>query len=589
MKVGYRCNNNCVFCHSAPHRGINSTIEQIEKKIQRAASLGANMLVLSGGEPTIRTDLLDISDRAGMAGMTLGLVTNGRMLAYGNLVEKLIERRLGYVYVSLCAPDAELHDRHAQVESFNQTIKGLQHLPGVVDELTINVVVTDWNIDSLDGMPALAAKLAPLRLKFSMVEPEGNALDNFKTLVPSLKRASEAVTGIIEQLSDSDDISYAVDGFPLCLLPDHIRHIESGLREDGFFIISEAFEDDWHPIDDQNRGFGTVCIQCSLQRRCRGVYRQYLEQRGDDELQPLARNVSNSFNMKPSSPPLPFSLRCCPIRSGSMPPPDPVRGLAVYLGDERARFYHATTRDFSDLTIRHAIRDLGQVYQDKSDKLLSNDLGSDLDRLALAGICPECSLRALCGGIFEPTKEPSFERAKEILGGVLGKLRGTLLDIGCGRSPYLNAMHAAIDEHALSYLGIDPDVENKEYRASVSFERTTFDDFHRNGPPFDTVCALRSLNHLPSVNTAISKMAALTVPGGRVILAEDEVFSVVRKARVTQQVESQTGLPFEHLTNLQLEEVKKLCEGCGLVTEQQFSTDDTKSTLWLLVCRKRKI
>ncbi len=588
MKVGYRCNNNCVFCHSAPHRGINSTIEQIEKKIHRAASLGAEMLVLSGGEPSIRTDLLDISDRIRKAGMTLGLVTNGRMLAYESLVEQLLDRRLEYAYVSLCAPEAGLHDRHTQVESFNQTIKGLEYLSGKLGDLTINVVITAWNIDSLERMPALAAELAPVRLKFSMIEPEGNALNSFETLVPSLKRASKTVARILEQVYELEGVTFAVDGFPLCLLSDSFRPLESGLREDGFFIMSEAFEDDWHPIDDLNRGFGALCSQCSLRRRCRGVYLQYLANRGDDELRPFTQNVSNSFNLKPSSPLVPFSVRRCPIQSGNLSPPDPVRGMAVYLGNERAQFFHASTRDFSDQTIEHAIRDLGQVYMDKSGKLLSDDLGRDLERLVLAKNCSVCSTRTLCGGVFEPTAEPSFERAMEILGGILATLRGTLLDIGCGRGTYLDAMRAAIEEHSLTYLGIDPGIESMEQGAFVRFEKTAFDDFQRDKPSFDTVCALRSLNHLRSVKAAISKMVALTIPGGRVILAEDEVFGVVRKAQVTERVESRSGLPFGHLTNLHLEEALELTEECGLATEQQFSTHDTKSTLWLLVCRKRK-
>jgi MoaA/NifB/PqqE/SkfB family radical SAM enzyme len=588
LKIGYSCNNNCVFCHSSPHRGIDSSIEQLEKKIQRAASLGADMLVLSGGEPTIRIDLLDITNIIRNADMALGLVSNGRMLAYGSLAEQLIERRLEYVYVSLCAPEAGLHDRHTQVKSFNQTIKGLRYLSGKIDDLTINIVVTAWNIDSLERMPALAAKLAPVRLKFSMIEPEGNALDNFEDLVPSLKLASETIAGIIEQLPDFEGVRYAVDGFPLCLLPDNIHPLESGLREDGFFIMSEAFEDDWHPIDDLNRGFGSLCSQCSLRRRCRGVFEQYLANRGDGELHPLTQNISNSFNLKPPSVPVPFSPRSCPIQSGSLPPPDPVRGMAVYLGDERIQVFYTSSRDFSDQTIGHAIRDLGQVYLDTSDKLLSDDLGRDLKRLVLSKNCSVCPIRSLCGGVFEQTAEPSFERAVEILRSVLATARGTLLDVGCGQSPYLDAILPAIDEGSLVYLGIDPDIDSIEQGENIFFEKTTFDDFHGSEPNYDTVCALRSLNHLPSIKTAVSKMAALTVPGGRIILAEDEVFGVLRKAQVTQRVESQSGLPFGHLTNLHLEEVQELCEKCGLATEQKFTTDETKSTLWILVCRKPK-
>lgn len=587
LKVGYRCNNNCVFCHSAPHRGIDSTIAQIEGKIRRAASLGADMLVLSGGEPTIRPDLLDIAEIVGRAGMALGLVTNARMLAYSDLVKRLVKRGLDYAYVSLGAATADLHDRQTRVESFNQTIDGLENLSGKVEDLTINTIVTRWNIDSLESMPAVAARFAPLVLKFSMIEPEGNALDNFESLVPSLKGASRAITKTIEQASGIEGLSFAVDGFPLCVLPEWMRPLESGLREDGFFIMSEAFEDDWDPIDDLNRGFGASCLQCSLRRRCRGVFSQYLAIRKERELTALSQNVPNSFNFKPYAKSRPFETTNCPIRAGKLAPPDPVRGIAADLGEDGVRFFTASTRDFSDQTIGHMVRDLGQVYLDSSGKLLSDDLGRDLVRLVLCKDCTACPSRSLCGGLFEPAAEHSFERARETISSLLAEARGSLLDIGCGKSPYLDAMRAAIEQGNLTYLGIDPYIECIEQAKNISFEKTSFDDFRRNEPCFDTVCALRSLNHLRSIGAAISRMAGLTRPGGRVVLAEDVVFGVVRPPGLAKRVESLSDLPFEHLTNIHLEEARKLCEECGLDAEKWFSTADTNSTLWLLVCRKR--
>src|SRR5690606_33678654 len=58
IKVGYGCNENCTFCHTAEVRHIDGTSDEVVRKIRRAAQLGHGMVVLSGGEPTIRPELM---------------------------------------------------------------------------------------------------------------------------------------------------------------------------------------------------------------------------------------------------------------------------------------------------------------------------------------------------------------------------------------------------------------------------------------------------------------------------------------------------------------------------------------------------
>ena len=58
--------------------------------LARAKALGHTMVVLSGGEPTIRPELIEWADHVVSLDMDVGLVTNGLMLAYPELVERLV-------------------------------------------------------------------------------------------------------------------------------------------------------------------------------------------------------------------------------------------------------------------------------------------------------------------------------------------------------------------------------------------------------------------------------------------------------------------------------------------------------------------
>jgi len=581
LKVGYACNNNCVFCHSAPHRGHDSSLQQLCQKIDSARRLGAEMVVLSGGEPTIRRDLRQITATIKDCGLQLGLVTNGRMLAYRELADGLLDDGLGYAYVSICGPDAATHDRHTAAKSFNQTLKGLENLAGKIEDLTANLVITSWNIQHLERMPDLMASLGAVRLKLSMLEPEGAALDRFEDLVPRLESATRAAVNVCGRSSAR------LDGFPLCLIPDELHGLESGLREDGFFIMSEAFEDRWYPVDDANRSYGQRCRACSLRRKCRGVYRQYLIRRGEGELRPKSLPVSNSFNFEPQGAPTSLDLENCPIRAGEQPPPDPVRGILVASGNGRYQHHQAPTRDFSDAAVAHSVRKLGQVYRSLSDDRPEENLKTDLERLVLADACRECPMKSLCGGAWLPSGETrGFSILIRRLHAMLATLTGTVLDIGCGRTPYLEAMAAGLQNGTVSYLGIDPGRGPEQLPPGARFIRSTFADFDWNEAPFDNLLALLSLNHLACLPDSIEKMAALTTPGGRVLLADDEVFGVVREPRVLQAIAAGTDLSFEHLTNLRLEEARELAESAGLRPVSWSPADQNGCPAWLLECRR---
>jgi len=581
LKVGYACNNNCVFCHSAPHRGHDSSLQQLRQKIDSARRLGADMVVLSGGEPTIRRDLRQITAAIRNSGMQLGLVTNGRMLAYQKLADELLSEGLGYAYISICGPDAAIHDRHTATESFNQTLKGMKNLAGKIEDLAANLVITSWNVEHLGRLPELMASLGPVRLKLSMLEPEGSVLEQFDTLVPRLESAARSAVDVCSRGAAS------LDGFPLCLIPEDLHGRESGLREDGFFLMSEAFEDRWYPVDDANRSFGDRCRVCSLRRKCRGVYRQYLIHRGEDELRPRSLLVSNSFNFEPQGVPAPLELESCPIRSGEQPPPDPVRGILVASGDGRCRHHQALTRDFSDAAIAHSVRELGQVYQSRSDQRPEADLKTDLERLALAGACRECPMRSLCGGAWLPSGERrAFYRFNQRLHAILATLNGSVLDVGCGRAPYLEAMAAGLQNGTVSYLGIDPGEGPVRLPEGARFLRSSFADFDWSEAPFDNLLALLSLNHLGSLSESMKKMVSLTAPGGKVLLVDDDVFGVVRESSVLKAIKSGEVLPFEHLTNLRLEEARELAESAGLRPVSWSPADQNDCPAWLLECRR---
>ena len=585
IKVGYACNNNCVFCHSTPHRGREASTQELMAKIEAARGLGAASVVLSGGEPTIREDLLALVDHIVRLNMRPGLVTNARCLANPGWIDALCARGLDYVYLSLCGPDARQHDALVRARAFGQVMDALSRLAGRVRWLTVNVVVQAANLQRLDAFAPLLAPFGPLRLKFSLVEPEGAALDAFERVVPPLSAAARAVRAAVAGLSEAPgELSPAVDGFPLCLLAD-AEPLEAGLREDGFFAMSEAFEAGFFPVDEGHRGFGRPCLRCSLRRRCRGVFRSYLERRGDAELASVSRPVSNSFQIVVDGPPVDFKVSACPVRAGAWAPPDAVRGLLVQAGRATARRASVDTRDFSDETLRVALRKRGQVYLPDPRAGPVDDFAGQLQRFEPAATCRRCPRRVECGRFWRPNHRPAFQRARGLLTELLRGLRGRVLDVGCGSAPYAQAFESAQAQDRLEYVGIDPALAGPAKEAGWTRLPVGLEDFDGPAGAFDAVISLRSLNHLRDPEAGLRRMAELVRPGGRLLIADDVIFGLLRTGAQADQIAARSDLAFEHRVNLDAREAQELAERVGLECRRLVDTDETGCTLWLLELR----
>jgi len=300
VKLGYACNNDCSFCHSAEHRGhpALSTAGALAK-LREAKALGATQILFSGGEPTVRRDLVKLFDAARRLGLGTGLVTNGRVLAYPDVTARLVEAGLSYAYVSLHGADPAVHDACVGVPGAHaQALGGLRNLLARAQiEVTVNVVVIKATLPHLCGVPELLAARRPYRLKFSCVEPKGRADDRFDEIVP---RLSEAAPRVLQALAAARAVlppgspEPGYDGFPPCLMGGRVDAMDDLLTH-GIQLMSETFETGFYPCDHGHRAKPPACATCALDARCPGLYAGYLARLGGDEVRPIAVEPDAGF------------------------------------------------------------------------------------------------------------------------------------------------------------------------------------------------------------------------------------------------------------------------------------------------------
>ena len=128
ISVTQRCNLRCPYCHregEVANPSTEMTKDEIVRIIGVAVGLGISRVKLTGGEPLLRSDILDIvKDIAGLRGLRdLSMTTNGTNLA--SLAKELREIGLNRVNISIPSLNAETY-RALMGGNLRDVLKGVR-------------------------------------------------------------------------------------------------------------------------------------------------------------------------------------------------------------------------------------------------------------------------------------------------------------------------------------------------------------------------------------------------------------------------------------------------------------------------------
>jgi GTP 3',8-cyclase len=247
-----RCNFRCTYCSPAAHEPPDALLSRAElaRLFRLFAALGVRRIRLTGGEPTLRKDVVEIvADAAGTPGIEdVAITTNGHRLA--ELVEPLRAAGLGALNVSLdtLAPE-RLRGVSGQAARLDRILAGIDAaarrfrslkintvvMPGVNEDEVGDLVRYAWDRDALprfiEQMPFAGGQVVPLAEVRRRLEEAGIALtpDRFRGWGPARhmrgrdRDGREGLVGFIGAMTenfceDCNRARIAADGgFQACL------------------------------------------------------------------------------------------------------------------------------------------------------------------------------------------------------------------------------------------------------------------------------------------------------------------------------------------------------------------------------------
>ena len=250
LHVTNQCNLRCKTCYVGSGLPFENelTAQEIKNITDEARELGAKKMIISGGEPFLRKDIIDILRYACSNLEKVTLITNGTLIteeiacslsSYPNVI----------VQVSLDGAREETNDFIRGKGSYRKTVRGIEHLVTAQVPCAIAMTLVKQNVNEISEMVDLAKKVGITRLHFPILQLIGRARTHEPEIFPDTELVVSAIKEILE-IPRNEDMEVSIEKKYRKLMRLEQRRNLCGA---GSFLISIAADGRVYPCCQSHR------------------------------------------------------------------------------------------------------------------------------------------------------------------------------------------------------------------------------------------------------------------------------------------------------------------------------------------------
>lgn len=293
LVLGYACNQKCKCC---PVNKVDSPpiipYCNLKEDIHRILEMNISAVTLSGGEPTLHPNFLDVVQEFVDGGMAVDILSNGELFSdyeFSDRFLQIAKNKPVSVTTTLHSHIATEHEKqNSSAGSFLRSTDGLQYLDKnsinisikhcitrnnyrdltgfvkyVLDNFTDNTEIQLWGLD-LRGIEPSVAKY--YFVGFNEIQPYfQEAIDYFETRHGVNKRI------------------LSVNNLPLCMCDCYYWKYFTSYDPDYYL---DYRKEGFHILDCDSGPFSYRCNSCIYRLYCPGIYQSNYEIMGSDIVSP---------------------------------------------------------------------------------------------------------------------------------------------------------------------------------------------------------------------------------------------------------------------------------------------------------------
>lgn len=193
VRLTYFCNNNCLFCLDKQNQsGTFIPLKEVKTELEKGRKSKIDKLILSGGEPTLHPDYLEILKFAKKIGYKeIQTITNGRLFAYKDFLKRAVANGLTETTFSIHGHTKKLYEKQSGIKnSFEQALAGLTNVLRNKNLIVnVDIVINKTNYKYLDKIIRFFINLGVKEFDLLQIIPFGAAWENKDKVFYNLEKA----------------------------------------------------------------------------------------------------------------------------------------------------------------------------------------------------------------------------------------------------------------------------------------------------------------------------------------------------------------------------------------------------------------
>lgn len=271
LQAGFSCNARCKFCYyrESLRKGTvrDCTTKEVKAKLREGRSLGKYMVDISGGEPTIRSDIFEIISYAKkMDYKKICLITNGIKTADKSFCKKLVDAGMNDILISTHSPIENQHDNLTQIKgSWKKIWQTVENFKDLEIEIRFNSTIISLNYKDINKSFELWKPYKPDAINLLVLNPSNETVKGEDSDEIAFTSYNEIASYILDSLNKYQKYFKIINvrWIPFCLLKGHEDKIRT--------MWQKIYEDEeWDPYLNikYNKGImavaGSFLVGCAL-------------------------------------------------------------------------------------------------------------------------------------------------------------------------------------------------------------------------------------------------------------------------------------------------------------------------------------
>ncbi|MDE7251631.1 MAG: radical SAM protein [Acetatifactor sp.] len=286
--LGYNCNHHCRHCVVQAKRSEsenvdkNLSIEGARNAIDIAISNGASKIVLSGGEPTVRSDLPELVSYCLSQGKDVQIQTNGFNIS---MIKQVCEQNFSEIdrlefMIPLHSADTDQNDFICGCTGgLKNAVASLAYLESIHANVIGKVVLTRLTGD-LKELCRIYERYKACRVIIAYPHCVSFSIERVREIDLNESETREIFQGFYKQ---PPGIPVLLQGFPRCFIGDISGVVIQEEQKDyiSLEIVEYKFQsrkgNSWHEYRKLDKRKFARCDVCCYNGNCEGIWKEYMQ------------------------------------------------------------------------------------------------------------------------------------------------------------------------------------------------------------------------------------------------------------------------------------------------------------------------